>query len=299
LASLQKQLKERGIRPKKRLGQHFVHDPNILRKIVEEAELEPEDVVVEIGAGLGSLTDPLARRVKKVYALEIDSSLADILKDRFSGTETVEVVWADALQFDFANPFRKWKRKIKVVANLPYEISSPMIFRLLKERECFSLMVLMLQLEVARRLAAKPDTRDYGPLAIWSQLYSDVRIAFQVKPNSFTPPPQVQSAVVKFRFLPKPRVEVGEEKTLERVIRSAFTYRRKTLSKALQIGGFSSPQIKEALDKTDIPPMARKETLSLEKFCGLARLLGSKEPKDEKHFLSQSAQGTQRKPEKE
>ena len=276
MASLQKQLKELQIRPKKSLGQHFLHDPNILRKIVEEASLEPEDVVVEIGAGLGSLTEPLARRVKKVYALEIDSSLADALKDRFSGTETVEVIWADALQFDFGAPVRKWKRKIKVVANLPYEISSLMIFRLLKERECFSLMVLMLQLEVARRIAAKPGTKDYGPLGVWSQLYSDVQIAFQVKPNSFTPPPQIQSAVVKFKVLPKPRVEVEEEKTLERVIRSAFTYRRKTLSRALQMGGFSRPQVQEALHTSGIPTAIRGEALSLEKFCSLARLLGSK-----------------------
>jgi 16S rRNA (adenine1518-N6/adenine1519-N6)-dimethyltransferase len=276
LASLQKQIRELRIRPKKRLGQHFVHDPNILRKIVKEASLEPEDVVVEIGAGLGSLTEPLARRVKKVYALEIDSSLVDALKDRFSGTETVEVVWADALQFDFWAPFRHWKRKMKVVANLPYEISSPMIFRLLKERECFSLLVLMLQLEVARRLAAKPGTKDYGPLGVWSQLYSDVQIAFQVKPNSFTPPPQIQSAVVKFEILPTPRVEMGEEETLTRVIRSAFTYRRKTLNRALQMGGFSSSQIKEALDTSGIPPMTRGETLSLGKFCSLARLLSSK-----------------------
>jgi 16S rRNA (adenine1518-N6/adenine1519-N6)-dimethyltransferase len=255
LASLQKQLRELRVRPKKRLGQHFVHDPNILRKIVKEASLEPEDVVVEIGAGLGSLTEPLARRVKRVYALEIDSSLADALKDRFSGTETVEVVWADALQFDFGAPFRRWKRKMKVVANLPYEISSPMIFRLLKERECFSLLVLMLQLEVARRLAAKPGTKDYGPLGVWSQLYSDVQIAFQVKPNSFIPPPQ---------------------KTLERVVRSAFTYRRKTLNRALLMGGFSSLQIKEALDTSGIPPMIRGEALELEKFCTLARLLSLK-----------------------
>jgi 16S rRNA (adenine1518-N6/adenine1519-N6)-dimethyltransferase len=274
LASLPKQLKELQIRPKKSLGQHFVHDPNILRKIVEEASLEPGDIVVEIGAGLGSLTEPLARRVKKVYALEIDSSLADALKDRFSGAETVEVVWADALQFDFGAPFRRWKRKIKVVANLPYEISSPMIFRLLKERECFSLLVLMLQLEVARRLAAKPGTKDYGALSVWAQLYSDVQIAFQVKPNSFLPPPRVQSAVVKFRILPEPRVDMGDEKTLERVIRSAFTYRRKTLGKALLLGGFPGPEIKEALKASGISPMARGETLNLEKFCTLARLLG-------------------------
>lgn len=258
------------------MGQHFVHDPNILRKVIEAASLVPEDVVVEIGAGLGSLTEPLARRVKKVYALEIDSSLADVLKDRFSSGDTVEVVWADALQFDFGAPFRRWKRKIKVVANLPYEISTPMIFRLLKERECFSLLVLMLQLEVARRLAAKPGTRDYGPLSVWSQLYSDVQMAFQVKPNSFLPPPKVHSAVVKFRILPKPRVAVEDEKNLEKVVRAAFTYRRKTLGKALQLGGFSGPQIKEALSIAGISPMTRGETLNLEKFCTLARLLGSK-----------------------
>jgi len=240
---------------------------------VGEASLEPEDVVVEIGAGLGSLTEPLARRVKKVYALEIDSSLADVLKDRFSGSETVEVVWADALQFDFGAAFRKGKRKMKVVANLPYEISSPMIFRLLKERQCFSLLVLMLQLEVAGRLAAKPGTKEYGPLAVWSQLYSDVEIAFRVKPNSFTPPPQVQSAVVKFQILPEPRVETGEEKNLERVIRSAFAYRRKTLSRALQMGGFLSSEVKEALDTLGASPMIRGETLNLEEFCRLARLL--------------------------
>jgi 16S rRNA (adenine1518-N6/adenine1519-N6)-dimethyltransferase len=213
--------------------------------------------------------------VKKVYALEIDSSLADVLKDRFSGSKTVEVVWADALQFDFGAAFRRWKRRMKVVANLPYEISSPMIFRLLKERQCFSLLVLMLQLEVARRLAAKPGTKEYGPLGVWSQLYSDVKIAFQVKPNSFTPPPQVQSAVVKFQILPKPRVEMGEEETLERVIRSVFSYRRKTLSRALQMGGFPSPRIREALDTFGISPMTRGETLNLETFCSLARLLSS------------------------
>jgi len=276
LTSLPRQLKELQIRPKKSLGQHFVHDPNILRKVIEAACLEPEDVVVEIGAGLGSLTEPLARRVKKVYALEIDSSLADALKDRFPGRDKVDVVWADALQFDFGAPFRRWKRKMKVVANLPYEISTPMIFRLLKERECFSLLVLMLQLEVARRLAAQPGTGDYGPLSVWSQLYSDVKIAFQVKPHSFLPPPRVHSAVVKFKILPRPRVAVEEEKMLEKVVRSAFTYRRKTLGKALQLGGFSGPRIKEALVRAGISPMARGETLNLEKFCTLARLLGSK-----------------------
>ena len=202
MASLRRQLKELKIRPKKSLGQHFVQDPNILRKIVEEAALEPEDIVVEIGAGLGSLTAPLAERIKKVYALEIDPRLAEALRERFSGMEQVEVVQGDALKFDFAPIFQKWRRKMKVVANLPYEISSPMIFRLLKEREYFSLLVLMLQLEVARRVVARPGTKDYGPLSLWSQLYSRAAIAFQVGPQAFHPPPKVDSAVVKFEILP-------------------------------------------------------------------------------------------------
>lgn len=278
MASLCTQLKELKIRPRKSLGQHFVQDPNILRKIVEEAGLEAEDTVVEIGAGLGSLTAPLARRVKKVYALEIDPRLAETLRERFSGMEQVEVVQVDALKFDFALVFQKWRRKMKVVANLPYEISSPMIFGLLKGREYFSLFVLMLQMEVARRIVAGPGTKDYGQLSLWAQLYSRASIAFAVGPKAFHPPPKVESAVVKFEILPRPSVEVEDEKTLQEVIRSAFTYRRKTLSKALQSGNFSHlpvPKIQEAMGAAGIPPLARGETLTLEQFGRLARLLSS------------------------
>jgi 16S rRNA (adenine1518-N6/adenine1519-N6)-dimethyltransferase len=276
LISPRKQLRELQIRPKKRLGQHFVQDPNIIRKIVEEASLEAEDIVLEIGAGLGSLTAPLAQRVKRVYALEIDPRLAEALRDRFSGVEPVEVILGDALQFDFAPLSQKWGRKIKVVANLPYEISSPMIFRLLEERESFSLFVLMLQLEVARRLVARPGTRDYGPLSLWSQLYTRATIAFSLGPNAFHPPPKVESAVVKFEILPQPSAAVEDEKTLQEVIRSAFTYRRKTLSKALQVGSFSHlsrEEIQEAMDGSGIPSQARGETLTLGQFCDLARFL--------------------------
>jgi 16S rRNA (adenine1518-N6/adenine1519-N6)-dimethyltransferase len=278
LASLRRQLKELKIRPRKSLGQHFVQDPNILRKIVEEAALEPEDIVVEVGAGLGSLTAPLAERTQKVYALEIDPRLAEALRKRFLGMEQVEVIQGDALKFDFAPIFKKWRRRMKVVANLPYEISSPMIFRLLKEREYFSLLVLMLQLEVARRVVARPGTKDYGPLSLWTRLYCRTAIAFKVGPRAFHPPPKVDSAVVKFEILPQPSIEVADEKTLQEVIRSAFTYRRKTLGKALQSGSFSHlsrPRIQEALEASRIPTMARGETLTLEQFGILARLLSS------------------------
>jgi len=276
LASLRRQLRELRIRPRKSLGQHFVQDPNILRKIVEAACLEAEDIVLEIGAGLGSLTLPLAQRVRKVYALEIDPRLAELLRARFSGVDSVEVILADALQFDFVPLVHEWKRKIKVVANLPYEISTPMIFRLLEERHSFSLFVLMLQLEVARRAVARPGTRDYGPVSIWSHLYSHAAIAFSVGPKAFAQPPTVESAVVRFEILPQPRVEVEDEKTLREVIRSAFTYRRKTLTRALQTGGFphlSRQEIQEALETSQIPPMARGETLTLEQFANLTRFL--------------------------
>jgi len=276
LASLRRQLKNLKIHPRKSLGQHFVQDPNILRKVVEAGRLEPEDIVLEIGAGLGSLTLPLAERAKKVYALEIDARLADALRELFSGRERIEVIQANALQFDFRPLFQKWGRKMKVVSNLPYEISSPMIFRLLKEREYFSLLVLMLQLEVARRIVAQPGTRDYGALSLYCQLYSHAAIAFSVGPKAFHPPPKVESAVVKFEILPGPRIAVDDEENLHEVIRSAFNYRRKTLARALQSGSFSQRSRQEilmALENSRIPPMARGETLTLEQFRDLAREL--------------------------
>lgn len=276
--SLRKQLRDLQIRPKKKLGQHFVVDPNVLRRVVECAALQAEDIVLEIGAGLGGLTIPLAQRVKKVYALEVDPRLASALKDQFSESEQVEVLLADALKFDFAPLFRKSQRRMKVVANLPYEISSPMIFRLFQEREHFSLLVLMLQMEVARRVVAKPGTKDYSPLSLWSQLYTQARIAFDVSPQAFYPPPKVDSAVVRFEILQKPSVEIKDEETLHRVIRAAFAYRRKTLPNAIHLGEFSHlpmSKIHQALQFAGINPASRGEALSLEQFRDLSRAISA------------------------
>ena len=273
---LQRQLKELKIRPKKRLGQHFVVNSKILQRTIESASLGPEDIVVEIGAGLGSLTVPMAQRVKKVYAIEVDPRLAHELRNQLAANDSVEVIQADALQVDFAPWYEQWQRKMKVVANLPYEISSPMIFRLFQERNYFSLFVLMLQLEVAKRVVARPGTKDYGPLSLWSQLYTRARIAFSVHPQAFYPPPQVESAVVRFEILPQPSVVVEDEKILRQVIRSAFTYRRKTLVNALRLGEFAhlpAEKIREALQSVSISPESRGEALSLEQFRDLSRTL--------------------------
>ena len=278
LISPRKQLRELQIRPKKRLGQHFVVDPNVLRKIVDRAGLEAADIIVEIGAGLGTLTASLAARVQKVYALEVDPRLADVLRDRFLGSGQVEVIPEDALRYDFRALFQQWRRKMKVVANLPYEISSPMIFRLFEERHCFSLFVLMLQMEVARRIVARPGTKEYGPLSLWSQLYSRPRVLFAVPPQAFHPRPKVESAVVKFEILQEPAVEVEDEKAFQRVIRSAFTYRRKTLANAIRFGEFSHlsvEKIHQALRSAGIDPGLRGERLSLEQFRDLARALSA------------------------
>jgi 16S rRNA (adenine1518-N6/adenine1519-N6)-dimethyltransferase len=273
LNSLRKQLRELQIRPRKKLGQHFVVDPHVLHRIVECAALEAEDIVLEVGAGLGGLTTPLALRVKKIYALEVDPRLAGALRDQFSESEQVEVFLADALKFDFAPLFQKSQRKMKVVANLPYEISSPMIFRLFQERKHFSLLVLMLQMEVARRVVAKPGTKDYSPLSLWSQLYTQARIAFPVYPQAFYPPPKVDSAVVRFEILQEPSVEIEDEQILHRVIRSAFAYRRKTLANAIHLGEFSHlpmGTIQQALHSARIDPTCRGEALSLEQFRDLS-----------------------------
>ena len=276
--NLRRQLKELKIRPRKRLGQNFVVNSKILQRIIGSASLGPEDIVVEIGAGLGSLTVPMAQRVKKVYAIEVDPRLAEELRNQFSANDAVEVIQADALQVDFAPWYEQGGQKMKVVANLPYEISSPMIFRFFQERRYFSLFVLMFQLEVAKRVVARPGTKDYGPLSLWSQLYTRARIAFSVRPQAFYPPPQVESAVVKFEILPQPSMAIPDEKILRQVIRSAFAYRRKTLLNALRLGEFShlpTKKILEALQSVKISPESRGEVLTLEQFCDLTRSLAT------------------------
>lgn len=262
------------IRPQKRFGQHFVVDSRIIRKIIAAAELEPEDVVMEIGAGLGSLTFALAERTCKVYAIEIDPLLAEALEEEKGKNSKIEIIQADALKLDFASLVPKGSsKKIKVVANLPYEISSPMVFRLLEERERFSLFVLMFQKEVARRIVARPGTKDYGPLSIWTQLYCDARILFPVSRGAFFPPPKVDSAVVKFNILEKPRLPVEDPCLFGKIVRCAFTYRRKTMANALKMGpGQALPleKIIGELKAAGIDPAVRGEALSLDQFHALS-----------------------------
>jgi len=264
---------DRRPRPRKRFGQHFLVDGNIVGKIIRAAGVRPGEHVLEIGPGRGALTGPLLDAGALVTAVEVDRDLAAGLERRFSGADGFELVCADALDFDFLDLARRKGQRLKVVANLPYNISGPMTARLLDQREAFSLMVLMYQKEVAARLTAAPGTRDYGSLSVIAQVYTDVKKEFDVPPGCFRPPPKVSSTVVSMRVLDGPRVPVPDPAFFARVVRSAFGQRRKTLANALGALGLGKPAVAAALAECSIDPARRGETLTLAEFSALASAL--------------------------
>jgi len=274
MVSIKQELKEHGFFPKKRLGQHFLVDRNILNKVIRTAEVGKEDVVVEVGPGLGEMTLALARSAKHVIAVEIDAKLAEILKKKLADLPNVEVVRSDILKVDF-NHFRtKEGRPVKVVANLPYQISTPLLFRFIESKEVFSTFTLMVQREVAERMGAPAGGKEYGPLSVFVQLFLDVSIRFLIKPSAFFPSPKVESAVVHMVWKEKPMIEAHHEGWFKRVVRAGFGYRRKTLVNALKHSELSLPDsIESRMEKVGIDPRRRPETLTIEEFIRLAEAL--------------------------
>jgi 16S rRNA (adenine1518-N6/adenine1519-N6)-dimethyltransferase len=272
--SIKQELKEYGLFPKKSLGQHFLVDRNILNKVIRTAEVEKGDVVLEVGPGLGEMTLALADQAKKVIAVEIDSKLALILKQRVRDFSNVEVVKSDILKVDFGQFFRKERHPIKVVANLPYQITTPLLFRFIESKEAFSTLTLMLQKEVAERMVASPGRKEYGPLSIFIQMFSDVSIRFFIKPSAFFPPPKVESAVVHMSFKEKPVVKIEDEEWFKKVVKGCFGYRRKTLMNALKHSGLPLPQsIESRMERIGIDPRRRPETLTIQDLVHLAEAL--------------------------
>ncbi|MBI4698687.1 MAG: ribosomal RNA small subunit methyltransferase A [Nitrospirae bacterium] len=250
---------------KRPFGQHFLSDPGILRKIMDCAGVAQEDTVVEIGAGPGAMTRLLAERAKKVIAIEIDKRLIPGLNDLFSAAPHVEIISADALKF----PLDTIKGKFKVVANIPYYITTPLLFRLLEFREKITGMTLLLQKEVAERIVASPGNKDYGVLSISIQLLTKPTLKFLVRRGSFSPPPKVDSSVVNFDICPNLPYEVKNEELLRKIIRTAFSQRRKTILNSLKSFG----RIKDALEAAGIAPKLRPENLSIEDFVAIANIL--------------------------
>lgn len=251
-------------RPKRRLGQHFLVDANVARKIVRAFAPQPADTVVEIGPGRGALTELLAHGVQRLIAVELDGSLATELSARFRDVANVEVVEADFLQVKLAS-FAPGGGRVRLIGNIPYNISGPLIFRVLEQASMVQDMVLMLQKEVALRVVAGPGSKEYGPLAVHSQLLADVSLLFQVSPQVFRPRPQVDSAIVRWVFLRSPRFAVADRVFFSRFVRAAFGQRRKVLRNALsRLCG------KSALAQLHEPALAaRAEQLSLEELVRL------------------------------
>ncbi len=250
---------------KKQLGQNFLFDPSILRRLVEVSKVTSHDTVVEIGPGHGSLTAILSGIAKKVIAIELDNDLFTRLQNRFDGAGNVELVEGDALAYAYEK-----LETFKVVANIPYYITTPIIFRLMEAGKQMKSMTLTIQKEVAERITAGPNTKAYGVLSISVQYAAAAEMGFIIPRTAFKPVPKVDSAVVHLTMRNKPKIAVKDEKLFFTVVRTAFSQRRKTLSNSLKQ---LSPDIREILIDAGIDPRRRAETLSIEEFAALADLL--------------------------
>lgn len=273
-------LEKYGFSFKKSLGQNFLIDPNILRRITETAELTKETGAIEIGPGIGALTEHVARSAGKVVAFEIDQRLLPILSDTLSPYDNVKIIHEDVLKADVAQiveqEFTDFEQ-LMVVANLPYYVTTPIIMKLLEEKVPIKGMVIMLQKEVADRISAKPGTKEYGSLSIAIQYYMTAETAFIVPKTVFMPQPNVDSAVIKLLKREKPAVEVTNEQFFFTVTRASFAQRRKTilnnLTNQLPQGKEKKESVIEALSQAEIEPLRRGESLSLEEFARLANAL--------------------------
>jgi len=256
-------------RPKKRFGQNFLRDQQVVDRILEAADLESSDSLLEIGPGLGALTDRLLPCVGQLHVMELDRDLAASLQARPEGN--LQVHMGDALRLDWSELLTE--PTYKLVANLPYNISSQILFKILDNRQLFSRLVLMFQQEVGDRLCAEPSTKQYGILSVLCQNWFDVRRVVRVPPGAFFPPPKVHSVVLRFDALEQPRIAVADERFFRQVVKGAFGQRRKTLRNSLQGAGLSFDGLVEAMDGIGIDSGRRAETLSLEEFGALAEML--------------------------
>jgi len=254
--------------PNKRLGQHFLIDPNIVRKIVALADLGSNDHVLEIGPGRGILTEALCHVAGRVTAVEVDPRLHAYLETRRAELPNVELVCEDALAYPVGNlPMGS-----VVVANLPYYISSALLFRLLDQRDRFPRMVFMLQNEVADRLVAKPAGSDYGVLSVMAQYAAEITKAFRVSAQCFRPRPEVGSAVVVLQTKKRRALSLEEEPKFAALVKASFAHRRKTLINSLKDEGYDQKSVIEALDLLNLSPTARAEILSVAQFIEFSRL---------------------------
>jgi 16S rRNA (adenine1518-N6/adenine1519-N6)-dimethyltransferase len=268
-------LKTFGIHMSKKLGQNFLVDERVVDKIVEAAAIAPGDTILEIGPGIGTLTQGLAEAGARVVAVELDRRLIEVLGKILDGYDNVRIIHGDILQFDISREITE--KSYKVVANLPYYITTPIIMQFLEQKLPVEVLVTMVQKEVAQRMVAPPGGKDYGALSVAVQYFTKPEIMFIVPPSAFIPPPAVESAVIRCTVRSEPPVQLHSEKTFFRVVKAAFAQRRKTLANSLKTGGFSPQDIAGMLSKAGIDGVRRGETLTLDEFAALANAWTTRE----------------------
>lgn len=256
------------LRADKKLGQNFLIDPNIVKGIVEAAELSEKDRVLEVGPGIGTLTQGLAESGASVVAVELDKRLLPVLETTLEGYDNVRVVNGDILKVDIMAEVDA--PEFKCCANLPYYITTPIIFALLEKKMPMERLVVMVQKEVAERMVAKPGGKDYGALSVSIQYYTEPEICFIVPPESFIPAPAVDSAVICCKRRKEAPVSVKDEALFFRVVKTAFSLRRKMLNNSLKNMGINNEQVAAWLERAGVDGKRRAETLSLQEFADLA-----------------------------
>ena len=279
-------IRKYGFRFQKKFGQNFLIDANILEKIVDAAEITKDDYVIEIGPGIGTMTQYLAERAKEVTAVEIDKNLIPILKETLSEYENVTILNEDILKVDMESLVKEKNngRPVKVAANLPYYITTPIIMGLFESQALLSSVTIMVQEEVAQRMQVGPGTKDYGALSLAVQYYAKPEIMMKVSPSCFMPRPNVGSAVIRLTRFEKPPVQVKSEKKLFSIIRAAFNQRRKTLANALANSAslmdekgnsikVSRENVCSVLEQMGLSQTIRGEALTLYQFAQLCNLL--------------------------
>ena len=251
-------------RARKRFGQHFLHDQNVIERILRSVNPQPGDNLIEIGPGQGALTYPLLQECRDLIAIELDRDLVPVLNRESSAYGNLEVINADILEFDLAS--LDAHKKFRLVGNLPYNISTPLMFHMLESMTQIVDMHFMVQKEVALRIVAGPGNTNYGRLSIMLQCRCECQYLFDVAPGSFSPPPRVDSAVVRMTPLAKPEHDFGDEKNFASIVQTAFSQRRKTISNSLK-----TLISREVIEACDIDPGLRAENLTIGDFANLSR----------------------------
>ncbi len=262
-------LKKYGLRANKKLGQNFLINEEIINQIIEKADVNKNDTIIEIGPGLGSLTAKLLENANKVIAIELDSNMSNILKERFCLYDNFELIEKDVLKVDLNEIVEKYD-SVKVVANLPYYITTPIIMKLLEEKLKLKSITVMVQKEVGERFCAVPNSKEYGAITISINYYTKPEIIIDVPKENFEPMPEVDSCVIKLDVRNVPTVELKNEKDFFNLIKAGFSQRRKTINNSLASMGISKEKIKNVLEKLGIDSKLRAENLTMEQFADIS-----------------------------